>query len=103
MLQRSFIAQAGQSVLDLALIAYGDSQEILKLAGENPGLDINAVSYNGVKINYTPPSNNNNKTKFGLTNIVPATASYIVAPTKDLLKEDGYYILLEDGTKIALE
>ena len=102
MVQKSFIAQSGQSVLDLALYAYGDSQEILKLAKENPGLDINAISYSGQKINYTPPANNN-KAKLGLTNIIPATASILMSPSADLQTEDGYYILLEDGEKIKLE
>lgn len=101
-MQKSFIAQQGQSVLDLALYAYGDSSEVIKLASENPGLDINARTYAGEKINYTPTPNTI-KSRLSLTNIIPASASFEGTNQGVLLQENGFDILLEDGSKIDLE
>ena len=60
---KSFIAQTGQSLSDLALMAYGDSNLEFDLIKENPTLNRNAASYAGVKIFYTPPANNVNYTR----------------------------------------
>jgi hypothetical protein len=104
MAQKTLIGQTGQSLSDLALMAYGDSSLEFDLVKENPSLNRNAASFAGVKIFYTPPDNNVNYTKLGLTKIVFATSSVKIGQGDYLLQEDGDDFLLEDNTgKIELE
>ncbi|HXU27668.1 MAG TPA: hypothetical protein VN698_10580 [Bacteroidia bacterium] len=99
-----FIGQTGQSLSDLALMAYGDSSLEFDLIRENPKLNRNAASYAGVKIFYTPPTNNVNYTRLGLTKIVFATSSIKIGEGDYLLQENGADFLLEDTPgKIELE
>lgn len=101
---KSFIGQTGQSVSDLALMAYGDSSKIFDLKKENPDIDLNKSNYAGVQIFYTAPTNNVNFIKLGLTNIVFATASIQENNSDYLLQEDGSDFILEDNSgKIELE
>jgi hypothetical protein len=104
MAQKSFIGQTGQSLSDLALMAYGDSTLEFDLIRENPTLNRNAASFAGVKIFYTSPTNNVNYAKLGLTNIVFATSSIKLSTGDYLLQEDSYDFLLENNLgKIEIE
>ena len=101
---KSFIAQTGQSLSDLALMAYGDSSLEFDLIKENPTLNRNAASYAGVKIFYTPPANNVNYTRLGLSKLVFASSSIKLSTGDYLLQEDSADFLLEDNTgKIEVE
>ena len=101
---KSFIAQTGQSLSDLALMAYGDSSLEFDLIKENPTLSRNAASYAGIKIFYTPPANNANYARRGLTNLVFATSSIKNGEGNYLVQEDDANFLLEGSSgKIELE
>ena len=101
---KSFIAQTGQSLSDLALMAYGDSTLEFTLLKENPALNRNAASYAGVQIFYTTPANNVNYIRRGFTNIVFATSSIKLSTGDYLLQEDEADFLLEDNSgKIEVE
>ncbi|HTA62775.1 MAG TPA: hypothetical protein VK835_09980 [Bacteroidia bacterium] len=104
MATKSFIAQTGQSLSDLALMAYGDSSMEFALLKENPTLNRHAASYAGVKIVYTPPTNNANYTRLGLTKLVFATSSVKLSLGDYLLQENEADFLLEDNTgKLEVE
>ena len=101
---KSFIAQTGQSLSDLALMAYGDSSLEFDLVKENPNLNRNAASFAGVKIFYTPPANNVNYSRLGLTKLVFATSSVKLSTGDYLLQEAGADFLVENNTgKIEIE
>lgn len=101
---RSFVAQSGQNIYDIAAIAYGDSNAIFQLLNENPSLNINANTYAGTTINYTPPVNNTNYAKQQLSTLKPATGIANNKVGDYLLQEDGFDFDLESGTgKIELE
>lgn len=104
MAQKTFVAQTGQSLSDLAFMAYGDSTLEFDLLKENPTLNRNAISYEGIKIFYTPPANNANYTRLVLSNRVIATSSVKIGEGNYLLQENGADFLLEDNTgKIQVE
>jgi hypothetical protein len=101
---KSFIAQTGQSLSDLAFMAYGDSTLEFALIKENPNLNRHATSYAGVKIFYTPPTNNANYTRLGLSKQVIATSSIKIGEGDYLLQENDADFLLENNNgKIELE
>lgn len=99
---KSFYAQEGQSIHDIAFMAYGDNNAIVKLMQENPTINMAQSTYAGVKINYTPVANTSvaqNK----LNGRVIATKTQKIK-TDYLLQENGFGFTLEDGTgKIELE
>jgi hypothetical protein len=101
---RSFTAQSGQSIFDLASIAYGDCTAILQLKSENPSINISDNNFAGKTINYTPPANTNfSKTQLS-GNVVATAWQDNFANTDYLLQEDGFDFDLESGTgKIELE
>jgi hypothetical protein len=100
---KSFIAQTGQSVFDLASLAYGDNTAIIQLKTENPFLDINSNNYGGLKINYTPTLNSN-YAKQQLIKLIPASACFKDNKNNYLQQEDGFDFELEDNSgKIELE
>ena len=103
MTTKSFIAQNGQSIYDLAFMAYGDNSAIFQLLGENPSLNLSSNTYAGINIVYTPQINNN-YTILQLTNKLPATAWQPQIINDYLLQEDGFDFELETGIgKIELE
>ena len=100
----SFIAQSGQSIHDLAYMAYGDFTAIFQLRKENPTINITGNNFAGLTINYTPTTNTV-VSKQGLIGSVIATAWQDNAGSTDYLQqEDGFDFELESGTgKIELE
>src|ERR1035437_7551417 len=99
---KSFVAQSGQSIFDLAYMAYGDSSAIFQLLVENPTLSMN-TPFAGKSINYTPTINAN-FAKQQLRTMVIATSWQDNVNHDYLLKEDGSDFILEDGSgKIELE
>ena len=98
-----FIGKNGQSVYDVAFMCYGE-YDVLKLMSENSFItDVNYSDFAGKTINYTSVKNNASFFN-GLTNKIMNTGVFV--PTYSLsnflLKEDGFYILQENGNKIIL-
>src|ERR1700739_2013005 len=104
MAKKWFIAQSGQSLSDLALMAYGDPLREFDLIKENPQLSRTATTYAGIQIFYTPPANSPVYNQLGTTKIVFATSSIKVGECNYLLQENSFDFLLEDNSgKIKLE
>lgn len=100
-----FIAREGQSLFDLAMMAYGDYTKIFQLIAENPTLNLTNSYYVGKKVYYSP-GNTNDKTNLGLSNKILVTGLSPVHPgnIEYLQQENDSYFELEDGTgKIKLE
>src|ERR1035437_51675 len=99
---KSFVAQSGQSIFDLAYMAYGDSSAIFQLLVEKPTLSMN-TPFAGKRINYSSPINVNHA-KQQLTSLVIATSWQDNVNHDYILQEDGSDFILEDGSgKIELE
>lgn len=97
-----FISRKGQSIFDLAMMAYGDYSRVFQLIAENPDLQNTTRPLPvGTKIYYTPEITPN-RTNLGLSNKVLVTGSGEILDNY-LLLENSAYLLFENGGKIILE
>lgn len=108
MAKKKIIWKEGQSIFDIAFIAYGDASLAFQILKENPALEeIGNKQWIGKTIEYTEPTNSDNLRRLGLVGLKPNTGvlEQTVPPlfTGYLITHIPQYIITHSGQKILVQ